>query len=73
MERTVVRYAVRPGNTIRNWYVWEVVRECKDGGSREAWGQQVETVRTKKLAKERVAQLNLELNQNLNLRYGIRI
>lgn len=64
MKTVIIRYAVRPASTIRNWEVWEVVREYKDGGSREAWGKRVETVRTRKQAETLKDSLCLDIREN---------
>lgn len=47
-KRQIVRYAVRPASTIRNWYVWAV--ELVDG--KEQWAKlPSRTVGTKTEAK----------------------
>lgn len=53
-----VRYAVRPASTIRNWEVWDILLEVKDGGSREIWGKKVGTFSSKKIALNTADELN---------------
>lgn len=58
---TVIRYAVRPARTINNWEIWEVVR---DEHGKESWSRKVETVRNKREARARVAELNSRIRRN---------